>query len=112
MAREQAILVFLVSGVLIAAEAGMVGLVAGYVIQQNWKIDPFTGDGYLWFVALALLALVKRSMDTFVDSTVERESGDDRFKRLIREVLDERAGPGFAPHTTSHPPPTEPSAAG
>jgi hypothetical protein len=103
LARQNPMPYLFVSGLLIAAEAGFIGLVAGFVINKNWTIDLASPDAYLWFSALAVLASVKRAMDRFIDTAVQRESDDDRFKQLIREVLDERptreaeAGPSLPP---------------
>jgi hypothetical protein len=84
---------FLLSGLLIAAEAGLVGIVAGTVINKDWQLDPFGPYAFAVLLGLAFLAWAKGRTERFIDSALEPESDDDRFKRLIREVLDER-GPG------------------
>jgi hypothetical protein len=90
MARQAPIVVFLLSGLLIAVVAGFVGLVAGIVINKDWKIDPTSSLVYMWFVILALVAVLKRVTDRFIDTMFQQESDDERFKRLIGEVLKER----------------------
>ena len=91
-ARQNAAFVFLLSGLLFVFEAGLMGLFAGFVINEDWQID-LSGIyvALLLFVVLAFLAFTKRKMDRFVDTMPQLESDDERFKRLIREVLDERS---------------------
>jgi hypothetical protein len=51
------------SGLLIAAEAGFAGQIAGFVIQQgsDRSIDPFDSDGLGCLVGLAMLAVGTRA---------------------------------------------------
>jgi hypothetical protein len=74
---------------LIAAEAGFVGVVAGVVVKRTCTPIFWALSSSVVCRRVAPPALVKGSIDRFVDSTLRRESEDERLKRLIGEVPEE-----------------------
>ena len=89
--RYQVFLIF--DGVLTAGLAAMVGLIVATFIHKDWTISGWWnifGVILLIGVIAAFQRFVHKSLDSM--HTPDGDSDDERIRRLLREVLNERPG--------------------
>jgi MFS family permease len=90
--RYQVFLIF--DGALTAGLAAMVGLIVATFIHKDWTISGGWWDVFGVILLIGVIAAFQRFVHRNLDSmlTPDGESDDERIRRLLREVLDERPG--------------------
>jgi hypothetical protein len=84
----------ILDGVLTAGLAAVVGLIVATFIHKDWTISGGWWDVFGVILLIGVIAVVQRIVHQNLDSMLapDGESDDERIRRLLREILDERSG--------------------
>jgi hypothetical protein len=84
----------ILDGVLTAGLAALVGLLVATFIHKDWTISGGWWDVFGVILGIGVIGVIQRFAHNNLDSMLAPggEPDDERIRRLLREILDERSG--------------------